>query len=219
MRYFVFLIINLFLVSAVVAQSTPVIHISKLEIKKKKRENIGNADSIQHVVIDTLIMHDKAHLQFYGKTDVTLEVRHAIIPKKAYISATDGKNNGADMNITVRFDELGSLFVLAGGRDANNGSRTFPNGDGGKVVFNYLDDGVVPQLVEEKDEGYLRIDTQAGGYAVNARSDLYNIYSRIGGGSRPLGQLPQGQVYSGSSGIDGSSEVNPVSTFENFIKE
>lgn len=200
--------------SVVLAQSAPITHLSKLEIGKKKRETIQNPDSSQHIVIDTLIMHDRAHLQFYGKTNVVLEVKHAFIPKKAYISATDGKNNGADMDITVRFDELGSLFVLAGGRDANNGSRTFPNGDGGKVTFNYLDDGIIPQVANEKDEGFLRIDTQAGGYSVNARSDLYTIYSRIGSGSRPLGQLPQGQVYSGSPGVDGSSEVNAIASFD-----
>src|SRR5690606_6443571 len=110
----------------------------------------------------------------------------------------------------MRFEELGKLYVLAGGRDANNGSRTFPNGDGGKVVFNYLSDGVVPQIDNKKDDRYLQIDTKAGGHAVNARSDLYNIYSRIGGGSRPLGQLPQGQVYSGSPGRDGESEIKAV---------
>lgn len=213
MKHLIIIIASIFFSSTLVAQSDSVKHISKLEIKKKKRERIPGSDSTQHLVIDTLIMHDKAHLEFYGKKKVTLEVKHAIIPKKAYLSATDGKNNASDMNITMRFDELGSLFVLAGGRDATNGSRTFPNGNGGKIVLNYLSDGITPQSTEEKQEGYLRIDTKAGGYSVNARSDLYNIYSRIGGGSRPLGQLPQGQVYSGSPGIDGISEVNALPKF------
>ncbi|WP_118193247.1 hypothetical protein [Albibacterium indicum] len=214
MKYLIILTINIFLATAVVAQSVPVTHISKIEVKKKKRERVPGADSIQHVVIDTLIMHDRSSLQFYGKKEVTLEVKHAFIPKKAYISATDGKNNGSDMEITMRFDELGSLIVLAGGRDANNGSRTYPNGDGGTVTFNYLSDGVKPQSADEKQDTYLRIDTRAGGYSVNARSDLYNIYSRIGGGSRPLGQLPQGQVYSGSPGIDGESDIHELSNFD-----
>jgi len=188
-------------------------HISKLEIKKKKRHHIPGRDSSITLHIDTLIMHDQAHLEFYGRKDVTLQVKHAVIPKRAYISGTDGKNNASDMDITIRFDELGSLFVLAGGRDANNGSRTFPNGDGGKVELKYLADGVHPQTEDKKADHYLRIDTAAGGKSVNARSDLYNIYSRIGGGGRPLGQLPQGQVYSGVAGIDGKSEIKEVSDF------
>jgi len=214
MKYLIITIINIFLTAAVMAQTIPVTHISKVEVKKKKRERIPGPDSTQHIVIDTLIMHDRASLQFYGKKKVSLEVKHAIIPKRAYISATDGKNNGSDMDITMRFDELGSLLVLAGGRDANNGSRTYPNGDGGTVTFNYLSDGIKPQSADEKQDAYLRIDTRAGGYSVNARSDLYNIYSRIGGGSRPLGQLPQGQVYSGSPGIDGESEMHELSKFD-----
>ena len=214
MKYFVFTILSIFFATAALAQVDSVTHISKLEIKKKKREHISGADSTQHVVIDTLIMHDRASLQFYGKKHVILEVKHAIIPKKAYISATDGKNNGSDMDITIRFDELGSLFVLAGGRDANNGSRTYPNGNGGEVLLSYLSDGVVPQTADEKAEGYLEVDTKAGGYSVNSRSDLYNIYSRIGRGSRPLGQLPQGQIYSGSPGIDGTSEVKELTNFD-----
>lgn len=218
MKYFVLTVLSIFLVTAVFAQIEEITHISKLEVKKKKREHISSSDSTQHIVIDTLIMHDRASLQFYGKKHVTLEVKHAIIPKKAYISATDGKNNGSDMDITIRFDELGSLFVLAGGRDANNGSRTYPNGNGGEVLLSYLSDGVVPQTADEDAEAYVEIDTKAGGYSVNARSDLYNIYSRIGRGSRPLGQLPQGQVYSGSPGIDGSSEVKELSSFNFSIK-
>lgn len=214
MRYLILIAINIFFVTGVIAQSVPIEHITKLEIEKKKRERISSSDSTQHIVIDTLIMHDRSSLQFYGKKKVTLEVKHAIIPKKAYITATDGKNNGSDMDITIRFDELGSLFVLAGGRDANNGSRTFPNGNGGEVSFNYLNDGIKPQTTDERKKEYLKVDTKAGGYSVNARNDLYNIYSRIGGGSRPLGQLPQGQVFSGSPGVDGTSEVNQLSSFD-----
>lgn len=218
MKYFVFTIMGIFFATATLAQADAITHISKLEVKKKKREHITGSDSTQHVVIDTLIMHDKASLQFFGKKHVTLEVKHAIIPKKAYISATDGKNNGSNMDIIIRFDELGSLFVLAGGRDANNGSRTFPNGNGGEVTLSYLSDGVEPQTADEKTEGYLEVDTKAGGYSVNSRSDLYNIYSRIGRGSRPLGQLPQGQIYSGSPGIDGSSEIKELTKFDFSVK-
>lgn len=213
MKYLIILLIGFFSVDIALAQSDSVQYISKLEIKRKKAVNFSRGDSSITLVIDTLIMNDRSRLEFYGKKNVTLKVKHAIIPKRAYISGTDGRNNASNFDITVRFDELGSLFVLAGGRDANNGTRTFPNGNGGKVTFNYLADGISPQQDDKKLNHYLIIDTKAGGYSVNARSDLYNIYSRIGGGSRPLGQLPQGQVYSGSPGIDGKSELKEISEF------
>src|SRR5690554_1674315 len=142
MRQSIIIIICFLLMTGVYAQqpapSAEVQHISKLEIKKKKRHHIPGRDSSITLHIDTLIMHDRAHLEFYGRKNVTLQVKHAIMPKRAYISGTDGKNNASDMDITIRFDELGALYVLAGGRDANNGSRTFPNGNGGKVELKYL---------------------------------------------------------------------------------
>lgn len=213
MKYLVVFLISFLAVDVVLAQSNSVQHISRLEIKKKKTVNISKGDSSVTVIIDTLIMNDRSRLEFYGKKDVTLKVKHAIIPQRAYISGTDGKNNASNLDITIRFDELGSLFVLAGGRDANNGSKTFPNGNGGKVTFNYLSDGIIPQQTDKSKGHYVVVDTKAGGYSVNARSDLYNIYSRIGSGSRPLAQLPQGQVFSGSPGIDGKSEIKEVSEF------
>src|SRR5690606_38946628 len=213
MKYLIYCLIGLFSIGIASAQSDSVQHIPRLEIKKKKNYIINKGDSSITVIIDTLIMHDRARLEFFGKTDVRLEVRHAVISKDAYIAATDGKNNASNIDITMKFEKLGGLYVLAGGRDAQNGSRTFPNGNGGNVVFNYVAGGIVPQTDDRKADHYLRIDTRAGGYAVNARSDLYNIYSRIGGGMRPLGQLPQGQVYSGSPGRDGKSEIKEVSGF------
>jgi len=213
MKYIIVFVLSFFVVDIVLAQNDSIQHISRLEIKKKKRTNITSADSSVTLIIDTLIMNDRAHLEFYGKKKVNLKVKHAIIPKRAYISGSDGKNNAADFDITIRFEELGNLYVLAGGRDANNGSKTFPNGNGGKVSFNYIADGIKPQQEDKKQNHYLEIDTRAGGYSVNAHSELYTIYSQIGRGSRPLGQLPQGQVYSGSPGIDGKSEIKEVNGF------
>jgi len=213
MKNIIVCLVMLFSATVVFAQESGVQHISRLEIGKKDRENIRSSDSTVTLIIDTLIMHDRAHLEFFGKKKVNLTVKHAFLPKRAYISGTDGKNNAADMDITMRFEELGSVYVLAGGRDANNGSRTFPNGNGGDVEFKYLADGITPQQEDKKADNYLEIDTKAGGYSVNARSDLYNIYSRIGSGARPLGQLPQGQVYSGSPGVDGKATVEAVTSF------
>lgn len=191
------------------AQDTSTIHIPKLEISKKKKHVFGGKDSSLIVHIDTLIMKDKSQLVFFGKKDVRLHVGHADIDKRAYIFGSDGKNNGTDFEIDMRFEKLGKLYVLAGGQDANNnGSRTHPNGDGGDVVFSYDSGGVVPQTEDKKSPHYLQIDTRAGGYRVNPQNDLRNIYSLINTGSgRPLGNLAQGRVYSGSPGKDGKSTV------------
>lgn len=209
---FLLLLSSGFLLSAQ-AQTESIQHISKLEINKKKSQVFSSRDSILILNIDTLIMKDRAKLIFYGKKKVMLQVKHAIIGKDGFIYGTDGKNNGSDMDISIRFDDLGSLAVSAAGLDAQNGTKTYPNGNGGKVTLNYLSNGIAPQQVSKKETAYLSIDTKAGGYSVNAQSDIRNILSRIGRGGRPLGQLPQGQVFSGSPGIDGKSEVKAISEF------
>jgi hypothetical protein len=194
---------------AAFAQETNTIRIPKLEINKKKKEVFTGKDSSLTVYIDTLIMKDRSQLVFFGKKDVNLHIAHAEIDKRAYIFGSDGKNNGTDFQIDMRFAKLGMLYVLAGGQDANNnGSRTFPNGNGGNVTFTYDSGGIVPQTDDKKSPHYLQIDTRAGGYRVNPQNDLRNIYSLINMGSgRPLGNLSQGTVYSGSPGKDGKSTV------------
>lgn len=188
-------------------------HIQKLEIAKKKKKTFSTKrqDSTLVLTIDTLIMKDRATLEFFGKKKVKLLVKYAEIPKQGYIVGSDSKNNGTDMDIDIRFEHLGSLYVLVGGRDANNGSRTYPNGNGGNVNFRYDQSGINPQQENKEEVAYLRIDTKAGGYRVNPQTDLYNIYSQIGTGIRSgggrLGGVPQGQIYSGSPGKDGKSEV------------
>ena len=188
------------------AQSTDTVRISKLEIERNKKEVFASRDSSLEVYIDTLVMKNKSQLVFFGKKDVRLHVGHASIEKRGYIYGTDGKNNGTDFDIDMRFEKLGALYVLAGGRDANNnGSRTYPNGNGGDVTFVYDGDGTVPQTDDKNAAAYLHIDTRAGGYRVNPQSELNTIYGMMaqGGGGRPLGSVSQGMVYSGSPGKDG----------------
>ncbi len=192
------------------AQGADTLHVEKLQVDRKKKEMIGGRDSSLVLHIDTLIMKDRSQLIFYGKKDVTLVVRHAEIGDRAYLFGTDGKNNGTDFDITIRFERLGGLHILAGGHDANNnGSRTHPNGNGGNVVVSYDPGGVVPQREEKKQAAYLQIDTRAGGYRVDPQNDLRNIYSMINRGvpGRPLSNVSQGMVYSGSPGIDGKATV------------
>ncbi|QNL50024.1 hypothetical protein H8S90_25635 [Olivibacter sp. SDN3] len=199
--------------SAYAQEGDSVQYIQKLEIDKRKKKTfaVKQRDSTMLLTIDTLIMKDRATLEFFGKKKVQLTVKHAEIPEEAYIVGTDSKNNGSDMDIDIRFERLGKLYILAGGRDANNGSRTHPNGNGGNVKVRYDQSGIIPQQENKHKTGYLKIDTRAGGYRVNPQTDLYNIYTQIGMGIRSgagrLGGVPQGQIYSGSPGRDGKSEI------------
>ena len=202
--------LGIIVATTVFAQDTDTIHISKLEIERNKKEVFSGRDSSLIIYIDTLVMKNKSQLVFFGKKDVKLHVGHATIEKRGYIYGTDGKNNGTDFDIDIGFGKLGSLYVLAGGQDANNnGSRTYPNGDGGDVSLAYDGDGIIPQTDNKRAAHYLHIDTRAGGYRVNPQSELSNIYSMINQGTvgRPLGNLSQGMVYSGSPGKDGKIEV------------
>ena len=199
--------------SAMAMEKDSLQYIQKLEIGKKKRKSfsVNNRDSILILTIDTLIMKDKASLAFYGNKKVRLQVKYAEIPDVAYIIGTDSKNNGSDMDIQMHVGELGGLYIMANGLDANNGTRTYPNGNGGKVTFRYDRKGKIPQQEDKDKPGYLHINTRAGGYRVNPQSDLYNVYSQIRMGTRSgsgrLAGVPQGRIYSGSPGKDGKSEV------------
>lgn len=180
------------------------IHLSKLTVEKKKKHNFQGRDSILTVHIDTLIMKDKSSLQFYGKKDVKLVVKHAIIDDQVAFYGQGLKNNGTNFDIDINFDKLGSLYVFAKGQTANNGSKTYPNGDGGNVTFVYKSDNFKVQTTDKKAKHYIRIDNTEGGLNVTPTSDVANIYSRIATSSPGLRGLPQGQIYSGSPGKKGT---------------
>src|SRR5690606_6389059 len=126
------------------------------EIGRKKSKIFSERDSSIAIVIDTLIMKNRSKLVFYGKKKVDLQVKYAEIDN-AYILGTDGKNNGSDMDITIRFAKLGNLWVSAAGDNAANGSKTFPNGNGGNITFKYLSDGITPQQEDKRKSAYLLI--------------------------------------------------------------
>lgn len=205
MKYLILSLSMLFLGLNSQAQTTE--HITKLEVGKKKTKNFVSRDSSMIVRIDTLIMKDKAKLEFFGKKDVKLEIGHAIIGKNAVISGSDGKNNATNFDIKVNLQELGSLYVIARGWDAMNGTKTFPNGNGGKVNFTYASTGIKPQTTDKKGKNYLLIDVQQGGLRVNPTSDLQRVYSQISMSGPGLRGVPQGQVYSGSPGTEGKAEI------------
>jgi len=205
-QYIIALIASLSVAFAAQAQ-VQTEHISKLEIGKKAKKNFSDRDSSVVLHIDTLIMGDRASLMFYGKKDVKLVIGYAEIGNQASISGTDGKNNGSNFDIDVNFQKLGSLYLIAKGDDAFNGTRTNPNGNGGKVKINLAPTSIKPQQTDKKAKQYLYADIKAGGRAVNATSDLRNIYDRIKVSPGGLRGLPQGQIYSGSPGIDGTIEI------------
>ncbi len=107
----------------------------------------------------------------------------------------------------MNLQELGSLYVIARGWDAMNGTKTFPNGNGGKVNFAYANSGIKPQTTDKKGKNYLLIDVQQGGLRVNPTSDLQRVYSQISMSAPGLRGVPQGQVYSGSPGTKGKVEI------------
>lgn len=209
---FLFLIGALFFSSSHVVQAQQkskedVIHLDKLTIEKKKKHSFQGRDSILTVYIDTLIMKDKASLQFFGKKDVNLIVKHADIGKEAVIYGQGLKNNGTNFDINVDFEKLGSLYVIAKGQTANNGTKTFPNGDGGNVKLIYEADQFDIQTVDKKAKHYIHIDNTEGGLNITPSSDVANIYSRIATSPGGLRGLPQGQIYSGSAGKKGETVV------------
>ena len=183
------------------------IHIEKLTLDKKQKKVFQDKDSSSTIYIDTLIMKDKSSLQFFGKKDVKIVVKHAEIGKNAFISGQSSKNNASNFDLDFNLQKLGSLYIIARGQDANNGMKTDPNGDAGNVSFTYASTGIQPQSTNKKDKNYLFIDVKPGGLHVTPTSEISNIYSRIASSSPGLRGLPQGQIYSGSPGREGKVEI------------
>lgn len=204
--------IFLFIGSGCVFAQSDTVRISKIELAKKKKHNFRNLsrDSTILVYIDTLIMKDRSSLQFFGNKDVELHVNHAEIGKRAFIDLRANENNAANMDAFISFNKLGSLFILANGLDAHNGTKTFPNGDGGIVNLHYNDKGVKPQSSNKKENNYLEINIEPGGQRVNPNAEISQIYSQIARAPRGLRGLPQGQVYSGSEGKKGKKSVQAI---------
>ena len=180
-------------------------HFTKVELKKKEKMlfQVKDRDSSAVIHIDTLIMKDRSSLQFFGKKSVKLVVKHAEIGNRAFISGVAGQNNASDFEIEMNLENLGSLYIIARGQDAMNGTRTHPNGNGGTVNFYYEGAGIVPQTTDKKAKNYLYADVSAGGRVINPTSDLNQIYSRIATSAPGLRGIPQGQIYSGSAGTEG----------------
>lgn len=183
--------------------------ISKLVLNKKEKKVFSdrNRDSTTTLYIDTLIMKDRSSLQFYGKKEVKIVVGYAEIGNRAFISGMAGKNNASNFDLDFNFQKLGSLYIVARGQDAMNGTRTHPNGDAGNINLVYSASGLTPQTADKKGKNYLHTDVSPGGLRVTPTSDLRNIYDQIRSSAPGLRGLPQGQIYSGSPGKEGKVTI------------
>lgn len=191
------------------AQEADTVFISKLELLRSKKKVFDSRDSVLVLKIDTLIMEDRAALQFYGKKHVTMVIKHAEIGDRVNFTGRGGQNNASDMDIHIRFNQLGSLYIMADGQDANNGMRTHPNGDGGNVRLYFDPNGIRPQQEQSKEKHYLHINVSGGGQHANAAGDVRRILDRIRRTGNGVRGLPQGQIFSGTPGRDGEVAVLP----------
>ncbi|MGN0003023.1 MAG: hypothetical protein ACI35V_06295 [Sphingobacterium composti] len=188
---------------------TEEIKISKLVLNKKEKKVFAERtkDSSAVLYIDTLIMKDRSSLQFYGKKEVKIVVGYAEIGERVFISGMAGKNNASNFDIDINFQKLGSLYIVARGQDAMNGTRTYPNGDAGNINLVYDPSGITPQKEDKKAKKYLHTDVTPGGLRVTPTSDLRNIYDQIRSSAPGLRGVPQGQIYSGSPGKEGKVTI------------
>jgi len=188
---------------------TPETRISKLVLNKKEKKVFSerNKDSSSVLYIDTLIMNDRSSLQFFGKKEVKIVVNHAEIGNRVFISGMAGKNNASNFDMDINFQKLGSLYIVARGQDAMNGTRTDPNGDAGNINLVYNTNGITPQSTDKKAKNYLHTDITPGGLRVTPSNDLRNIYDQIKRSSPGLRGVPRGQIYSGSPGRDGKVTI------------
>lgn len=206
------IIIGVLLGSSVLAvhAQTEEIRMERLQLDRKDKKVFSSRDSILTIYIDTLIMGNRSSLQFYGKKQVNLIVKHAELGNRVYFSGIAQKNNASDFDITIKFNQLGSLYIMANGQDATNTTKTHPNGDGGRVTLAYDPSGIVPQEQNRKAKNYLHVDVSPGGRRITPNSDIRVIRSMIASSQNGLRGMPQGQIYSGSPGKEGSAQIFPL---------
>lgn len=163
------------------SMTTDTIYIAKMEVKaaKKfvfnaKRTNVSNLV----VMIDTLIMCDHSALKFYDKSTLELLVNHAEIGNGVQILGRGLKNNGANMDISMKFVKLGSLTVFANGRPSLN-ELVIEDGRGGNVTLRYDHRGITPQQQDRFAENYIDIQTNGGRYDANGKINEYYLVKEL----------------------------------------
>jgi hypothetical protein len=184
-----FLIILFFVLISVAADSFCQNSNSKTINKYFSKIVIEKGDSMfvetDSLLVDTLIIRDHGSLNFlYGQS--VLAVAHAFIGKSCHFNGfgVKGKNgsalfvhglpggDGKKLTVSIRFEELGSLYVNTSGGDGGHGldgqngldavagqlaqyGETGGNGgkggDGGNLNFFYLSPGFIIVFHEDRD--------------------------------------------------------------------
>ena len=190
------------------------IYLSRLVLTAGQKYTIKNVDSNVHLRIDTLIMKNRSKLIAFGKKNLVLTIKHAIIEDKCVISGSDGHNNGTNIDLRINIIALGSLYINARGLNFREGNPNYIIGKGGNISIHYLGTGLTPQLNRPHQNRYIGINNKGGQGSINPVSDMYVIKSQIADGNliqgRPLSMLPNGTIFQGSDGLAGKSSVIEV---------
>jgi hypothetical protein len=179
-------------------------YIPRLELDKREKKSFASRDSVIHLKIDTLILKDRSSLRFYNKKQVILEVGYAEIGKKVSLLGQDGENNGSQIDLQIHVASLGDLYIDAGGLKATRGRNALPHGNGGAVTIIYDKEGIQPQMEERKSPHYIRVNVDGGANLSDSHSEIAILQSQMRSGQMALGGLPQGRIYSGTPGTNGS---------------
>lgn len=173
------------------SMTTDTIYIAKMEVKAAKKFVFNakrtNASNLV-VMIDTLIMCDHSALKFYDKSTLELLVNHAEIGKGVQILGRGLKNNGANMDISMKFVKLGSLTVFANGLPKLN-EMVGQDGRGGNVTLRYDRKGITPQNYDQFAENYIDIQTNGGRYTADGKINEYYRVKELSkkGADKPFG--------------------------------
>lgn len=185
-------------------------HIPRLELSAKEKLVFSGKDSIIHLKIDTLIMKDRSVLNFFNKKQVILEIGYAEIGEKVKWIGQDGKNNGSNFDVTIHLAKMGNLYVDAGGLKATRGRNALPHGNGGHIQVSYSKTGIAPQISDRKAPHYFRANVIGGDNVADSRSEIQMLQSQIGTGQMALAGLPQGRIYSGTPGNNGTVSLKRI---------
>jgi hypothetical protein len=175
-----------------------------------KGKHIIKDKAVNELWLDSLVLNKKSSLEIQGKKDFTIYANHIILADKTFITAHDEKNNGTNLKLSGKFIKIGKTVIDVSGRTYEIGNKTEANGNGGKLMIEYQQDGLQPQSVNSKEKNYIETLANGASTSTNPYVDIQNLWYRVaigsGIGRSPMG-LPQGKVYDASEGKDGEIEI------------
>ncbi|WP_026904926.1 hypothetical protein [Pedobacter glucosidilyticus] len=178
-----------------------------------KGKHIIKDKAINELRLDSLVLNKKSSLEIQGKKDFTIYANHIILADKTFITAHDGKNNGTNLKLSGKFIKIGKTVIDVSGRTYEVGNKTEANGNGGNLLIQYNQDGLIPQSDNNKEKNYIETLAKGASTSTNPYVDVQNLWYRValgsGMGRSPMG-LPQGKVYDASEGSQGNIEIKPL---------